>query len=187
MRKFILPVLILLISVSCNKKETVSESEETLVVDSVKPEIIPVPVQHSKLVEYTPEQTSEFLQNEKNDTLYVTNFFATWCRPCMVEIPHFKQKMKELEGKPIKFTFISLDDKSEWDTSVKNFAEENNLSNNIVLLDGSNLDQNFFIKNFKTWKGETIPFTYMRKGKKTDETNGSMSKEELDSKLALFN
>lgn len=137
------------------------------------------------LQEYSPSKTSELLKG-KPDTLYVTNFFATWCGPCMKEIPHFKEKMESLKGQPVKFTFVSLDDRADWQGAVKDFATENQLENNIVLLDGNQLDPAWFAANFKTWKGEAIPFTYIRKGDKTEEYMGAMSKEQLDEKINAF-
>lgn len=135
--------------------------------------------------EITPDNMEAFLA-KNNDTLYVTNFFATWCGPCIKEIPHFKKKMQELKDQPVKFTFVNLDDRSEWNTSVKKFAEENNLAQSIILLDGKKLDQNFFPKNFKQWDGGSIPFTYIRKGTQTDEYLGMMSEDLLTSKINSF-
>jgi hypothetical protein len=86
----------------------------------------------------------------------------------------------------VKFTFVDLDQKEDWDTKVKKFAEEQNLSNHIVLLDGSKLTPEFFHANFKKWDGGAIPFTFIRKGDKTDETLGSMSEEMLTEKLNSF-
>lgn len=104
----------------------------------------------------------------------------------MMEIPHFKEKMKELDGKPVKFTFVSIDDKKDWDTEVKKFGEEQQLSKHILLFDGQQFDDAFFSQNFKIWRGEGIPFTLVRKGNKTEEIEGSMSKEDLDQLLATF-
>ena len=28
---------------------------------------------------------------QKNDTLYVVNFWATWCKPCVTELPFFEK------------------------------------------------------------------------------------------------
>ncbi|WP_300670583.1 TlpA disulfide reductase family protein [Soonwooa sp.] len=138
---------------------------------------------HKDLVEFQPAQMPNILAAKTNDTLYVTNFFATWCQPCMIEIPHFKEKMEALKGQPVKFTFVSLDNKSDWKTSVSDFADEYGLRNNIVLLDGSNLTPEFFKENFDTWNGEAIPFTLMRRGNMVDEYMGSMQKEEINSKI----
>ena len=94
--------------------------------------------------------------------------------------------MEELKGKPVKFTFVNLDDKAEWAGAVKNFATENKLGGSIILLDGQKLDQNFFHHNFKQWDGGSIPFTFMRKGDKTDEYLGMMTEDVLNSKIDSF-
>ena len=188
MKTFILPILFILVLISCKKE--VQNPENMTPEDSINiSENDSQFVENEKfavITELNPTQTTDFLKPKKNDTLYVTNFFATWCGPCMIEIPHFKEKMEELKSQPVKFTFVSLDSKNDWDTKVKNFAEEENLSNDVVLLDGTQLNAEFFPANFKQWDGNAIPFTFMRKGDKTDETLGSMSKEMLTEKLNSF-
>lgn len=181
MKKIILSTLFLIVVFSCKKEKVENTNEST--VDSLATSVSEsVPVAPS-LKELNPQQTSELLKG-KNDTLYVTNFFATWCGPCVREIPHFKEKMEELKGKPVKFTFISLDSKEDWNTKVVQFVNEQGIGNNTILLDGQMLDGNFFKTNFKTWDGGSIPFTYMKKGSKTDEFLGMMTKEELNSKIS---
>lgn len=182
MKKIILSTLVLL-AVSACKKENQKIEENTTPVDSVATtELAPAA---STLKTLSPQQTSEFL-GKKNDTLYVTNFFATWCGPCVREIPHFKNKIKELGGKPVKITFVSLDNKDVWNTDVPRFVDEQGIRENTILLDGQLLDGNFFKGNFKKWDGGAIPFTYMRKGDKTDEYLGMMTEELLDSKIKSF-
>lgn len=181
MKKIILSALILTALYSCKKES--QKTEDTLAADSVsvsEPTTSATGAYTSK--ELSPEKLGEYLA-QKNDTLYVTNFFATWCGPCMREIPHFKNKMQELKDKPVKFTFINLDDKAEWNTSVRMFGQENNLTRNIILLDGQQLDPTFFTSNFKQWDGGSIPFTYLRKGDQTDEYLGMMTEEVLNAKI----
>ena len=180
MKKIILCTLILTALYSCKKEEQKIEDTDVSVSVSVTDHAAPAADATSK--ELSPEDLGKYLA-QKNDTLYVTNFFATWCGPCIREIPHFKNKMEELKGKPVKFTFINLDDKSEWNSAVKRFAQENNLASSIILLDGQKLDPTFFTTNFKQWDGGSIPFTYMRKGDKTDEYLGMMTEEILNSKV----
>ncbi|WP_292011150.1 TlpA disulfide reductase family protein [Chryseobacterium sp.] len=185
MKKIILSTLFLVILASCKKENTIVNGN-TSVADSTS--VSESPGNESATLfanEIAPENLNQYLGKD-NDTLYITNFFATWCGPCLREIPHFKNKMEELKGKPVKFTFVSVDDKSEWGTSVKEFGEKNNLTNHIVLLDGKKLDQNFFTANFKQWDGGSIPFTYMKKGNKTDEFLGMMTEEVLNSKINSF-
>ena len=37
----------------------------------------------------------DYLLNKSNDTTYVINFWATWCRPCVQELPYFEQLAKD--------------------------------------------------------------------------------------------
>ncbi|MCS3529130.1 TlpA disulfide reductase family protein [Chryseobacterium sp. JUb7] len=180
MKKIILSTFVVLALSSC-KKENQKIEDQTATTDSVStPEPTSAPV---ALKMVTPQQASEFL-GKKNDTLYVTNFFATWCGPCVREIPHFKNKIQELNGKPVKITFISLDNKNVWNTDVPRFVDEQGIRNNTVLLDGELLDGKFFSTNFKEWTGSAIPFTFMRKGDKTDETLGMITEEQLNDKIS---
>ena len=190
MKKLISAMAVLALLNACTKETGVSETTENLNHEVVSEkdgdlttEANAVPF---KYVEVTSEEATRFLSKKDNDTLYVTNFFATWCPPCMQEIPHFKAKMNEMKGQPVKFTFISLDEKSDWNTKVKDFAEEHGLSNNVLLLDGTTLTPDFFPANFKEWDGGSIPFTLMRKGDKTHETVGMLSEEELTETINSF-
>ncbi|WET49965.1 TlpA disulfide reductase family protein [Chryseobacterium indologenes] len=185
MKKIILSTLLLTALYSC-KKETSKTEGNTTVTDSAaaKQNTTDQAVTYIPK-ELSPESVSQHLA-KNNDTLYVTNFFATWCGPCIREIPSFKNKMQELKDKPVKFTFINLDDKADWNTVVKDFVIEHNLGNDVILLDGQKLDPSFFSKNFKQWDGGSIPFTFMRKGNQTDEFLGMMTDDALNSKIEAF-
>ncbi|WP_426278171.1 TlpA family protein disulfide reductase [Chryseobacterium sp. S-02] len=179
MKKIILSTLVLFALGSC-KKESQKNDETAIATDSIS-----VPESSSAAVPLkmlTLDKVSEYL-NKKNDTLYVTNFFATWCGPCIKEIPHFKNKIEELKGKPVKITFVSLDQKEAWTTEVPRFVAEHGIQDHTVLVDGQLMDENFFKKNFKEWTGSAIPFTFMRIGDKTDETLGMISEEQLTEKI----
>lgn len=189
MKKVLLGIMIAATFTACKKENTTVENSEATAADSATAPETNQPMEAAipfKKVELSTEETAKFLGKQNNDTLYVNNFFATWCGPCMQEIPHFKKKMEEMKGQPVKFTFVDLDQKEDWDTKVKNFAEKEGLSNHIVLIDGSKLTPEFFKANFKEWDGGAIPFTFIRKGDKTDETLGSMSEEMLSQKLNSF-
>lgn len=182
MRKFLIYSVLSISLLACKKNdEKVAETEAK--EDSIKVEPTKSEADVAELTELSPEKISEVLKSNHSDTLYVTNFFATWCGPCMQEIPHFRKKMDELAGKPVKFTFVSLDNKTDWASKVSDFADEYELRNHIVLLDGNLLNTSFFKQNFKTWGGESIPFTLIRKGNKSDETVGSMTEEMLNQKI----
>lgn len=166
--------------VAC-KKETSVEAD-VLAEDSATANVSAenVILKESNIVEISE------LVNKKNDTLYVTNFFATWCGPCIRELPHFTKKMKELEGQPVKWSYINLDQKSDWETKVKPFTAEYGINNHTILLDLETLTPDFFRNNFKQWDGASIPYTMMRKGDKVDETVGMMTEDELNRKISSF-
>jgi len=61
----------------------------------------------------------------KGDFIYI-DFWATWCKPCIKEIPFLEELQEEFQSKPIKFVSISIDkekDKPKW----QNFVRENNM------------------------------------------------------------
>ncbi|WP_146939353.1 TlpA family protein disulfide reductase [Chryseobacterium hagamense] len=182
MKKIILSALVLFALAGCKKESTRTEdttgsADSTAVSQRAATSSV-------DLKEISQQELVSHL-SKKNDTLYVTNFFATWCGPCMMEIPHFKKKISELNGKPVKFTFVDIMDKPAWKDKVPAFAKENGLENHIVLVDESKFDNTFF-SNFETWTGNGIPFTYFRKGDKTGEIEGSMSEEMLNEKINSF-
>ncbi|MFC3157540.1 AhpC/TSA family protein [Chryseobacterium arachidis] len=180
MKNIILSAILLFAVIGCQKKDSEKTAETA---DSLShTEMLPA---MKKLPLVSPSAATAFL-GKKNDTLYVTNFFATWCGPCVKEIPHFKNKIEELKGKPVKITFVSLDQKDIWTTEVPRFTQEHGIQDYTVLLDGQLLDHNFFASNFKEWDGGAIPFTFMRKGDKTDETLGMISEEQLNEKINSF-
>lgn len=60
-----------------------------------------------------PSRSWEALQTaikENPDTLYILNFWATWCRPCVAELPYLQAAAQELQGSlPVRIWLISLD------------------------------------------------------------------------------
>lgn len=186
MKKLLFTLLCATVLISCKKEK--NEMPGTLPDDPTAAAENPAAPEFpaSSLKEFDAAKTSALLKAPSADTLYVTNFFATWCPPCVREIPHFKDKMEEMKGQPVKFTFVSLDNKEVWNTEVSEFVNKYGIRNETVLLDGSTLDAPFFAQNFKTWKGESIPFTLLRKGNQTEELSGSVSREVLNEKIASF-
>src|SRR5690606_23667057 len=103
MKKFIGICTLLLTIVSCNKKA------ETFVE---KPQVI----------ELSTDYNSVFNQfTKQNDTLYVVNFWATWCQPCIEELPDFMKVNDEFKSENFKMVLVSLDKANDFDTKVKDY------------------------------------------------------------------
>ena len=74
-------------------------------------------------------------KNSDSDTLYVLNFWASWCAPCIAELPAFERITREYAGKPVKVILVSTDFRRDVDKKVKPFVKRKNLQSQVVFLD----------------------------------------------------
>jgi len=59
------------------------------------------------------------LADFKGKYVYI-DFWATWCGPCIAEIPDYRELVKEYAGRNVVFISISVDqDKPKWEAMVK--------------------------------------------------------------------
>jgi len=70
----------------------------------------------------------EKILSSSEDVLHVVNFWATWCPPCVTELPYFEKLSRELQGKEVKFILISLDFPSQVESSLIPFLRKNNIT-----------------------------------------------------------
>lgn len=101
----------------------------------------------------------EALLNRKSDSIYVYNFFATWCKPCVKEIPHFVKFANDSLNTKIKFTFINLDQVENLDEIVIPFVTKKKINHDIYLLDNSNYAM-WMPRVDRRWGG-SIPATFI--------------------------
>jgi thiol-disulfide isomerase/thioredoxin len=93
-----------------------------------------------------------------NDTLYVVNFWATWCAPCVKELPYFKQLSQEYAGRPVKFLLYSLDAQTNLEGTGR-FLEKKKIPIECHLLAAG--DPNVWINQIEpSWSG-SIPATLL--------------------------
>lgn len=88
-------------------------------------------------------------------TPLVVNFWASWCAPCVREIPWFEKNIAKYSGKKLKLLLVSLDFADDYPNAIAAFAKKHNYQSEIVWLNESNPDS-FCPKIDKSWDG-TIP------------------------------
>lgn len=95
--------------------------------------------------------------SKKNDTIYVINFWATFCKPCVAEIPGFIKVTDKYKKDKVKLLLVSLDLPSFYPKRIAAFATKNNFNASIAWLDETAADY-FCPMIDKAWSG-AIPAT----------------------------
>ena len=104
------------------------------------------------------------IMNAKDGSVKVINFWATWCKPCIEELPYFEDVHKEYAEDGIEVVLVSMDFVEDLDTKVKFFVEKKQLKSKLYLLDET--DYNKIIDKVDTrWSG-AIPATLIVDNKK---------------------
>lgn len=69
-----------------------------------------------------------------SDTIFVVNFWATWCQPCVEEIPEFNKIQPTHHQKPVKVIMASLDFPNQKISRLNPFVSEHPVLNPVYLL-----------------------------------------------------
>jgi len=102
---------------------------------------------------------------KQDDTLRVVNFWATWCGPCVQELPHFEKLQRNHHDKPLKVILVSLDFPSQLQKRVVPFVKKRKLTATVLLLDGG--DPNQWIDRVEPrWSGSIPATLFLYKGKR---------------------
>ena len=122
----------------------------------------------------------ESIIKKKDHKLYVVNFWATWCKPCVMELPEFMEVNKMYHNNPgFKMVLVSLDIASDVETVVQPFLVKNKIDAEVLLLD-DNKRMNVWIPSFdKSWTGSIPASALFRDGVKLEFKEGKMQKSEL--------
>lgn len=123
-------------------------------------------------------QLQEQADLKNNDTLYVVNFWATWCGPCVKEMPFFEESSKIFANQKVKIIYVCLNSVKEL-ASVESFVENKKIQNPVFLLNAPN-PNDWIDKVDASWSG-AIPATIMYKGgEKVFFKEGGFTQVELD-------
>src|SRR5471030_1759528 len=70
-----------------------------------------------------------------SDTTYIVNFWATWCAPCVKELPDFDSINKVYKGQQVKVLLVSMDFKEDLRSKLIPFIKEKKITSEVNLLD----------------------------------------------------
>lgn len=132
---------------------------------------------------YNYEQFKSLLEG-KNDTTYVVNFWATWCSPCVKELPYFQKLYQEYKDKKVHLILVSLDFEDQLERKLYPFLKKNSLEGEVLLLSQKGMND-WIGKINSNWEG-ALPATLFYKGGKQQFYAQSFEYEELEIKLRRF-
>lgn len=125
----------------------------------------------------------ESLINTNSGQVLVLNFWATFCKPCVAEIPSFISVCDNFKKNNVKLMLISVDLPSYYPKKVASFAKKHQFNTNLAWLDETNADY-FCPKIDSTWSG-SIPATLIINtvSGKRKFVEGEITGEELESEI----
>ena len=111
------------------------------------------------------------------DKTYVINFWATWCAPCVKELPYFEEVNKQSKDNNTEVILVSLDFPSQIETKLKPYLKKNKIKSKVILLDDSKMNT-WVPKVSEQWDGG-IPATLIVNSSNYNFYSKPFKKQEL--------
>jgi thiol-disulfide isomerase/thioredoxin len=126
----------------------------------------------------------KYYLNQKNDTTYVVNFWATWCVPCIEELPNFEKINAKYKENKIKVLLVSLDMPKMIESKLLPFITKRQLKSEVILM--RDPDQNTWLpKVDSTWSG-ALPATLIYNKDMRKFYEKSFTYDELEKEVSNF-
>jgi len=100
-------------------------------------------------------EVEEYIRN--SDHPIVLNCWATWCAPCVAEIPDFMETVKKYNEQKVELVLMSLDFASSYPNKIADLIKKRNFEATFLWLNETNADY-FCPKIDPKWDG-TLPST----------------------------
>ncbi|MCX2744913.1 TlpA disulfide reductase family protein [Mangrovivirga sp. M17] len=104
----------------------------------------------------------EKLINQENENVLIFNFWATWCKPCLKEIPAFE---KINENGMVSVHLVSIDFINQFEKRVVPYVENRNLDSKVLFLAEEN-PNSWMPRISNEWSGAIPATLFVYKGKK---------------------
>ncbi|KPL14776.1 MAG: hypothetical protein AMS26_09530 [Bacteroides sp. SM23_62] len=93
----------------------------------------------------------------QNDTTYLVNFWASWCTPCVEELPAFERIGEEFRHQKVKVLLVSLDFPRQIESRLVPFLEQHQIRSEVIVLNDPDAN-NWIDRVDPSWSG-SIPAT----------------------------
>lgn len=124
------------------------------------------------------------LLHKNDDKTYVINFWATWCMPCVKELPAFEKLNAAYKDKNVEVVLVSLDFPKQKESNLIPFVKNRKLESKVFHFDDAN--EQFWIPDIaENWSG-SIPATLIYNKEKRKFYEQSFSYGELQHELQTF-
>lgn len=128
----------------------------------------------------TPVTADALMQRASGkDTIYVINFWATWCAPCVKELPVFDTIARRYAGQPVKLLLVSFDFKDDYQARISAFVKKKHPIPEIVWFSETNANE-FIPKIDNRWGGALPATLVLRKGYTAQFTESTVTVEEVE-------
>ncbi len=109
---------------------------------------------------YTPDEVINAFLRRDDGVVYIINFWATWCAPCVQELPDFERITAEYPEQEIKVVLVSLDRVRDKETKLLPFLRQHNIISEVIHMDSRK--SHIWIDKFAPqWSG-AIPATIIK-------------------------
>lgn len=118
---------------------------------------------------------------QQDNTTYIINFWATWCTPCIKELPYFEKINADYKDRNVKVVLVSMDLPRQAESRLIPFIKKKGLASEVILLDDP--DANAWIEKVDpSWSG-AIPATLIYNKTTRKFYERSFTYEELETEL----
>lgn len=119
-----------------------------------------------------------------NDTTYVVNFWATWCAPCVEELPYFEKINQTMKNKKVRVILVNLDFPNNIVNRLLPFMNKHNIQSKVLILDDADAN-NWIPRIDPNWDGN-IPVTIIHQKDKRMFYNQAFTEQELYLAISTF-
>ena len=137
-------------------------------------------------IEYIKVPELEKILKNPEDKLFIVNLWATWCAPCVAELPAFEKTAGDYDKSKVRFLMVSLDFPSQIEKQLKPFLLKNKITLDVAVM--MDVDYDSWIgKVDPQWQGN-IPATLIFNNQEKIRYfhSGEISETELRSLINKF-